>query len=635
MPLKDEKKYKGDTEAYKLTAKERKRVKALQDRFEEMKAAEKKKGLRDKLNKWNKLYVPHKFDRIGLKKWQSKSAKNIAFTKVNTAYSVLIEQNPDFQYFPRTKQDRQLIPLWKTLVDYTNDVGKANRQWKKLVFNGAKDGTFVGQEYWKHDIREVKFETSYDPEKDKSEYRKETIDDFNNPYWTVLEREEVCLDEKATSWNPRDEHALRDWFKVKKYDKEGFKTRFPEDKYPNAKHCKPGGDLPQTGIDKVMLAIGKNQYEVLWYENKPKDEFSILCNGVLLRDRPLPYRHKQLSIFGGKFFERPNDIDGIGIPEAIENDEVMLDTLANTRIDQIILNIYRVLKVAYGEELEDEELELEPNKILRLRSPEVAQWMESDKIGAEAFQEEAIIKSDMDEKTGVSKELMGTMPSRKQTATETAINREAGLRRLKAPLDNIEDAMEIQCRLRIAMIKQIYSIPTSKEINEEGIEVMTYRNIRLPLKTEGKGFAEATTETAIEITPDRLMSEPDIKIKHLSTIPISKALERQKIMQFYAIIGNHPYTDTFKAFENICRAWEEDPEDWRKSEEAIIQEQQQAQGAMTGLEAQEKGPLDQGGGGATRTTEGTETGTAEVPISKDQGGFKKFLSGITGISTGR
>ena len=623
------------------------RVEFLQERFKQMEQAEKNKGLRDKLDRWNKLYVPHQFGKTGLKGWQSKSAKNLAFTKIQTALAVIIEQNPSFQYFQRTNQDKPLIPLWKALLEYIGDVGKSIIQLKRFFFNLFKDGTAIGQVYWKYDVRTVKRETSYNPETDKSEYEEEEIEDFNNPYWTVLERKDIYLDEKATSWNPRDEHPVRDWFKRVLYDEDEFKSRFPAKKYPKAKDCKPGGNLSMEGIDKAVLSIGKEQYEVLFYENKPKDEFSTLCHGVLLRDRPLPYKHKQLSIFGAKLWERAGDIDGIGICEAIENDEAMLDNLSNATVDEINLAIKRVLIVGYGEELSDEELQLEPNKILRLRDPSVAKWLEKSGVGAEPFNEQAVIKGDIDEKTGVSKELLGGMSQRKQTATETAINREAGLRRMKAPLDSVEDAMETKQRLMIGLTNQIYSIPTKQELKEGGMEILEqYRKVRLPLKEEGEELIPSTEETVFEINPVYLMNEPDIKIKHMSMMPISEALIKQEKMQFYSLIGSHPYIDTYKAVRNLCDAWGEDPEDWLISEEQIAQQQQMAQQAgMMGTEGMEKAPGGAGegpgagaGGGATRTTAPTETGTAEVPISRGQGvggKVKAGLSALTGIFTGR
>ncbi len=620
---------------YKPSTKDKERIKFLQDRFKQIEEAEKKKDLRAKLEKWNAIYVPHQFNKIGLKKWQSKSAKNLAFTKIQTAVAVVVEQNPGFQFFQRTDQDKPLIPLWKSLLDYIGDVGRSFVQLKKFFFNLFKDGTAVGQVYWKYETREVQVEKSYDLEKDEAKYETKTIEDFNNPYWAVLERKDVYIDETAKTWDPKGEHPVRDWFKRIVYDKDAFENRFPETKYPNVKYCKPGGELADEGTDKVMLTTGKEQYEALFYENKPKDGFSILCNGVLLRDRPLPYKHKQLSIFGCKLFERPDDIDGIGFPEAIENDEAMLDTLSNTRLDQIILDIYKVLKVGFGEELEDYELELEPNKILRLRDPAVASWMESSKVGSEAFQEEAVIKSDIDEKTGVSKELLGGMAQRRQTATETAINREAGLRRLKTPLENVEDAMEIKERLMIGMVKQIYSVPAKKELDEGGMEILGYRKVRLPIEMEKGEFMPSTTQAVFEIRPEYLMNEPDIKIRHMSMMPISKAMVRQDVMSFYSLIGSHPYTDTFKAYNKICEAWEQDVEDWRMSEEQIAQQQQQATmgGQMLGTEGAEKSPVE--GGGATRTTVPTEAGgTTEVPVGQGkQGIFKRAFQKITGRMT--
>ena len=618
------------------------RVKELQDRFKEIEEAEKKKGLRNKLSKWNQLYVPHQFNKFGLKRWQSKSAKNVAFTKINTALAVMIESNPEFSFFQRANQDKPSIPLWKSLLSYIDDVGNSRVQLKRFFFNSAKDGTAIGQAYWKYDTRKVKFEVSYDPEKDISEYEEKVIEDFNNPCWTVLERKDAYIDDKATSWNPTDEHPIRDWFKRVIYDEDDFETRFPEEKYPEIKDCKPGGELAEEGTDKTMLSVGKKQYEVLFYENKPKDQFAILCNGVLLRDRPLPYRHKQLSIFGTKWSENPDSIDGIGICEMIENDEAMLDNLANATIDEINLLIRRVLIIGYGEELSDEELILEPNKVLRLRDPAVAKWLEKSSLGADPFNQQSFIKADIDEKTGVTKELMGAMPSRRQTATETAINREAGLRRIKTPLENVEDAMEIKERLIIGLTKQIYSIPTKKELDEKGIEVLAeYRKVRLPVEQKGERIIPSEKENIIEITPSTLMAEPDIKIKHMSMMPISKALQKQETMQLYSIIGSHPYIDTYKAARNVCEAFEVDADDWLRTEEDIAKQQQAAQGAMTGMEGMAKGPVGAptgaptggpaGTAAPTRTTVPTEAGGAtEVPIGGKQSAFKQFLGAITG-----
>lgn len=581
-------------------------------------------GLRKKLERWNKLYAPHQFNKEGLKKWQSKSAKNIAFSKIQTAIAVLIEQNPTFQFFQRTDQDKPLIPLWNHLLEYIADVGKSYTQLKKFFFNLSKDGTAIGQVYWKYETREVKYEKSYDIETDVSEYEKKTIEDFNNPYWTVLERKDVYIDEQATSWNPTDEHPIRDWFKRVIYDEVAFKTRFPKSKYPNVDKCNPGGELSNDGTNKTLDVIGKDQYEVLFYENI-KDEFSILCNGILLRDRPLPYKHKQLSIFGAKWFEKPESIDGIGICEAIENDEAMIDALSNARLDQIILDIYKVLKIGYGEELEDDEMELEPNKILRLRDPNSAQWMTSSNVGREPFNEESVIKSDIEEKTGINKEIIGNIPQRRQTATESAISREAALRRLKTPLDNVEEAMEIKERLMIGITSQIYSIPTKKELDEKGMEVLeSYRKVRLPLEKEKGEYEESTEENIFEITPDELMNTPDIKVKHMSMMPVSKALIRQEKLQFYSLISQNPYTDAYKAYRNLSEAFEEDPEDWMKSENDIIKEQQEAKQTMVG----DEGVGDTTGGKVATPTEG---GTAEIPAGGgEQSTFKKFFQKLTG-----
>lgn len=618
-------KKEGTPPVYKPSKKEKDRIIWLQDRWEEVDSAYKKKHLDDLWNKIDKQYLPHKWTQTGLQGWQSKNAKNIAFTKVQTAVSIMIDQNPERQLFAKSKAGEAKLPIWKSLLDYTDDVGNAREQWKDFIFDLSAYGTSMGQEYWRYEERDV----TIDGEKQKRI-------DFNNPYWRCLPIREVRLDEKAKSWNARSEDYPRDWFRRRVMDFEDFKRRYPEERFPDVKYCRPGGDLKDEREMKTIIDVGKDQIEVLYYENWVEDKCSILANGVLIKDIPLPFKHKKLSLFGSNFWKRSTeDIYGLGIPEVIEGDETLIDKINNTNMDQILLDIYKVLIVGMGEEVEDEELALEPNKILRLRNPEVAKWLTSGEQAGrtkfDAFAAVEKVKDDIDEKTGVTKQLAGALMGK--TATETAINREAGLRRLKTPLDYVESAMDWQSKLRVAMIKQIYELPVGeKEFKTRGIagilntrKVPEYRTVRVNVKEKKGVFEESEKPNYMEITPTLLFEEPDIKIKHLSTIPVSKALEEQRSMQTFSMVASLPYTDIYKAERNILKTRGEDPDDWMISEEEIIKTQKMARGFTTG--EGEKGE----GKPVERIAQGTDQGIAETPVQQKKSGiFSQMMSKLGG-----
>lgn len=614
---------------YKPKKSVRERIAWLQDRWEQMDSAYTKKHLGDLFDKIERQYLPHEFSKTGLQKWQNKTAKNIAFTKVQTALSILIDQNPERQLFAKTKKGEGKLPLWKSLIDYTDDVGNSREQWKDFVFDLSLYGTALGQEYWRYEDRMV---TMAGEEK--------KIIDFNNPYWKELPIRDVRVDEKARSWDPKSENYPRDWFKRMVMDFEDFKRRYPEARYPKAKYVRSGGDTEDKRERKTVMDVGKDQIEVLYYESWVDDKCSVLANGVLVKDIPLPFRHKKLSLFGANFWKRSTeDVYGLGIPEVIEGDEILIDKINNTNIDQVLLDIYKVLIIGMGEELEDEELILEPNKIIRLKNPDVAKWISSgEKTGTYASKLQARqaiedTKEDIDEKTGITKQLAGALMGK--TATETAINREAGLRRLKTPLDAIEGAMEWQSKLRISMIKQVYELPVgNKEFKTKGLlgilqtrKTPEYRTIRLGVQEQKeKGtYAQSDRSSYIEITPETLFEEPDIKIKHLSTIPASKELEKQKVIQAFSLNSSLPYTDIFKAQKRLNKGLGEDPDDWMMDEKDIVKMQKDAQGFTTGQ--QEGGNVN-----TERVARGTDEGVAEVPIQQKQGGvFSKVGEKISGL----
>lgn len=609
---------------YNPDDKGKKRITWLQNRWEEMDSAYKKKKLDKKWDTIDKQYHPHKYTGTGLKRWQSDNAKNIAFTKVQTALSILIDQNPERQLFAKSKAGEMKLSLWKKLLEFVDDVGNAKAQWQDFVFDASKYGTAMGQNYWRFEQREVVIEG-----------KKEKITDFNNPYWRCLPIREVRLDEKAKSWDPKSEDFPRDWFRRRVYDFSDIKRKYPEQQYPDIKFVKPGDELKDEKEMKSVMEVGKSQVEELYYESWIDDKQSVLLNGVLIKNIPIPFRHKKLSLFGANWWKRStDDIYGLGLPEVMEHDETLIDKINNTNVDQIILDIYKVLIIGLGEELEDEELELEPNKILRLRNPDAGRWLTSgEKAGRTKFDAMAAIekiKEDIDEKTGITKQLAGALVGK--TATETAINREAGLRRLKTPLDYLEQAMEWQSKLQVSTIKQIYELPGGeKEIPYEGLrglimkrKVPIYKTLRLGVKEKieekQKKYEPSEKFSYIEVTPDLLFEEPDIKIKHLSTIPFSKALEEQRMIQTFSLNMKLPYTDIYKAQVRLNRCLGEDPEDWMMSEKEIIQMQKDAQGFTTGTVEKEIQPSSE------RITRGAEEGVAEVPIQQKKGGiFSKTM----------
>ena len=66
----------------------------------------------------------------------------------------------------------------------------------------------------------------------------------------------------------------------------------------------------------------------------------------------------------------------------------------------------------------------------------------------------------IEEATGITRGLSGEVVGK--TAYETAQAREAALKRLKTPLENLTDALEIEAYITLSIIEDLYSVPKIK-----------------------------------------------------------------------------------------------------------------------------------------------------------------------------
>ena len=559
----------------------------LLKRIQTMQDARRLYGIESKWIYAEKVMVPHQFVDTGLRKWQSKNAKMVAFSKVHTALSMVIDQNPEAQIFARSKENEKKANLFKGLYSYSWDHGDGKIELKKFAYDCGKYGFAVGRTYHRRDEREIQDLKIYDPETNDNFYEKRTLVDFDDVYWENMNIWECWFDEQADS-----KKNMRDWGWRKVMSFETFKLKFTKDKFENIDEVKPGGDTSEKkftqgnanstpeGQSRFQIG-GEEMIEVYFYENKEFDKFQVIANGTLILDIPLPYKHKQLSCFFATWWQRATDtIYGVGIPELCQNNTELLNKIVNMRVDQLTISIYSMLLYGGSEEFSEEELELEPGRAKKVFDVNNYKWLEIPGAGAESYKEEEYILNDIDEESGITKSLGGREIGR--TATEISFNREAGLRRMKTPLDSIEDAMEEEGNLRLALIQQVYSNPVRVEkiIGREGMEdyVNYYRQVRMPFEKQENGeIAMTDKDQFFTVEPEDLLGEYDVKIRPMSTLPISEELERQRKLQLFNIIARAPYTDVYKAEAEIVKAFGEEPDDWLMSEEQIIGQQQQAQ----------------------------------------------------------
>lgn len=638
------------TETYNPGDKERERRNQLVDRIQELKNAREtqianpveKLSIESVWKKADRLYAPHSYESESLRAWQSKISQPLGYVKLQTALALMIDQNPQVELFPQSKQYEKMVKLFEGLYNITWDKGLGRQQLRKFTFNAGKYGFAAGRTYYRKEERYIQEREDYsDPNGKSGKSSKKKIVDFDDVYFENLNIFDVWLDPNT---KPDDYLSTSDWCFRKTYNYTNFKRLFPESKYPNAKYIKPGNKVEDSKDEKdpsLAFEAGKNEVELYFYENKEDDEFMILDAGgnVLLLDTNLPWEHKQLSLVNTYWTLRSSESPyGIGLMEIIEGKQELLDRIVNMRMDQIMLMIHKLMLYGGGEDIAEEDFEIEPGKPVKVYDVNNFKFLEIPGPGNESYKEEEMIREGLDEDTGITKTLSG-QPIGK-TAFEASINRESGLRRMKIPLDNIENALSHEAKLRINLIQQIYRSPQSlipitdpkeleearmekaklgpkgdmmfaEDMNAEGQMEMfrkQFRQVRLPFSKTPEGELEPSDQDQdFVITPEDLRFEGDVKVVATSTIPVSKALLQRQKLDTANMILKLPYTDQFKAEQQILKVMDEDPDDWMMTEEEIAQQQQVAEQKRQMMAAmQEEQAMAEAGGVVENPTQGSQ-----------------------------
>uniref|UniRef100_A0A7V3N5V9 Portal protein n=1 Tax=candidate division CPR3 bacterium TaxID=2268181 RepID=A0A7V3N5V9_UNCC3 len=523
--------------------------------------------------------------------WQSDIAQPNPYIKIQTALAILIDRNPTGVFLPGSKRYQATTNLMKQLYQRSWETAKSKQQLKLFVFNLAKYGWAIGRTYPLRIVRKIKNLIEYNQEKpEQSTWEEKEIVEYNDIFRENLDPWNAWIDDMAKPNNP---FSLRDWCWRKVYPWDVAEEEFG--KYKNWKYVQPGGIV----TEKVIGPKGPEKkfketklVEVYFYENRIKDLFMVIANNVPIIIEPLSVSdaqgNKKLSCWQGYWNLRHAECPyGIGVYEAIRYDQAMLDRIRNMTLDQLTLSIYKMFFYRGTERLtETGEIEIKPGTGKQVLDPKNIQWLEVPPPGADAWNGIAMLKKDVDDVSGITEPLMGTITGK--TAFEIAQAKEAALKRLKTPLDNICDALEQEAYITISLIQLIYSIPETykiadpnlidaylKEIqsdpelyerDEEGNFVAKiYPEIPLNLEEDEKGNLTETAETRFfRIKPRFLKWEGIIHVDPQTILTPSKQLDKALELEMYNILIpllTNPPELYSKVAKNIVKLYDKDPKD--------------------------------------------------------------------------
>jgi len=218
------------------------------------------------------------------------------------------------------------------------------------------------------------------------------------------------------------------------------------------------------------------QIELLHYWED--DRHAIIANRTdVVFDGKNPYWHGKKPFVATSFDPRPGEFYGFSAVELIEHLQHELNTNRNQRIDNVSFVLNRMWKVRRGADIDETELISWPHGVIWVDNPDDVSNVDTPDVTASSYNEERIIKEDMDNALGAPAVVRGVDPGRKQTATEIVTKGGAADMKFQVKVMLYETIMERLAELLDMNNQQFIDIPRIFRIEDEW-KVVTPEELR-------------------------------------------------------------------------------------------------------------------------------------------------------------
>lgn len=496
--------------------------------------------------------------------WRSDISEPTLFVKVNTALSILMQQNPEATFKAILDKYKPTTALAKAIWKRSWDLACSREQMQYFISNLSKYGWAPGRTYPRIVKRNKDVLVELDIENpENNKYESRTIVDFNDIWREALDPHRTWIDDMA---NMTDPWSLNDWYFEKDIPKDLFDSEYAA--YSNHKAVSAGAPYRENETDEIDVN-DETKYRddvvtIGFYENREKDLYAMYIpkEKVVLYFGPLPNDEGMLSYWDAIWNLRdPRTRYGIGLYEILKNDKVMYDRWDNMTTDQLVMAVYKMLFYSGPTAPGDGKIRIEPG-VAKQKLPGTTIDTVDVKFEPQAFEWLDRRKEKMDENTGITPTLQGQVEGK--TLGEVLHAKDAALKRLNIPLANIAYAIEKDAYLTLSWANQVYSLPEVMEFaDEKALSEFMDESGRswdqAVMYPTGKIQADFPRSLDLSLDEDRdgnLIESPDarfftvgqdvpkraikwkgrVTVKASSIVAPSQELERQRKLELYNLV---------------------------------------------------------------------------------------------------
>lgn len=523
--------------------------------------------------------------------WRSRNSAPTLLSKIQTAISQIIDNDPEGMLTAMAKRYEDTTDLIYSLWKRNWQINDSKEILKLFVFNTVKYGWAVGRSFPKIVKYKKRILTEVDTENpENNKYEEKEIVWFNDVARENLNPYKVWIDEQTKPYNI---YSMNDCYYEMDFSYDAAEVEFGQ--YPNWKSVSKDSRVTDDNDDKK--GENKKRSDIVtigFYENRLKDLYVIYVpkDKIILYNSPLPNDDGLLSLWHTPWVLRSAESPyGISLWKIIKQDKALYDKMNNMTMDQLVLSImkfgwYTGTSALTG----DGVITIKPGQAKQLINGEI-KWMEIPGPGQDSWKGLEVSQRRMDDSSGITPTMEGDLTGK--TLGEIQIAREAALKRLKVPLENIANAIEQDAYLTISWMSQVYSTPEVKEFaseqemmayesenqvdrselfqNEEtgGLTATYFPNMALHLEDREGKLLESRESRYVQIgkdiDPSYLKWRGIFKIIPKSLVGSSQLVMKQAKMELFNILVPlfaQPPELVRKAAVQILKINEEDENDW-------------------------------------------------------------------------
>jgi hypothetical protein len=326
------------------------------------------------------------------------------------------------------------------------------------------------------------------------------------------------------------------------------------------------GILDEYGFDAKRKIV-----EVLEYWDEEKI-YTIGARKVILKEEDNPFSGL-LPFIMARYIPVQHELYGIGIPEVAETLQDELNTVRNQRMDNVNLIINRMFIANKYADIDFDQLVSYPGNVILTNDVTAIQPLDTRDITKSAYQEEEIIKRDIDNAVGEYEYSRGALPPRKETATGIVRLQQAASVRFDTVVKMLEFTVIRQiARMFLWLDYQFLEKEHLKSILGEA------------------DYAKLGAEQFYSMPPEEILKAYHFQPMGSATTAI-KEVRIQQIMQAYKLFNQDPMINQHELRKMIIDVLDLKNEDkLLKSEEQMQQEQQQQMMQMQAM-AQQQGQM--------------------------------------------